>query len=406
MITIENAKQIVQRLFEQHPTKNFSIRLWDGSIVDWGKPPTFTLVFHNPETFTSLIYSQNPALFGEAFMEKNFDIEGDVYDAIALSKYLREVKLSWTEKISVAMKLGVPKSRHSREEDARDVQAHYDLSNDFYRLFLDKQMVYSCAYFSSPTQSLEEAQERKLDLICKKLRLKPGESFLDIGCGWGALVMWAAKNYGVKAQGITLSKNQFALAQERVKAAGLENQVTIELKHYADLPKNTYDKIASIGMIEHVGFGKYSEYFAATHEALKAGGLFLNHGITTDYHFPEGSGGEFITKNVFPGSELDHISRTLTAEEEAGFEILDVEQLRPHYALTLREWAKRFMSNESEAAKFVPEKILRIWKLYLPGCALAFEQGLLGVYQELLAKQKPDGSTNAPLTREDIQLKK
>lgn len=405
MTTPENAKQIIEKIFQDHPAKNFAVRLWDGSEIKWNDTRDFTLIFHDADTFASLLYSQNPAVLAEGYIEKKFDIEGDIYQAIGIASYLRTIKLNLAEKMRLAIKLGIPKTRHSREDDARDVQAHYDLSNDFYKLFLDKRMVYSCAYFARPDQSLEEAQERKLDVICQKLRLQTGEHLLDIGCGWGALVIWAAKNYGVKAHGITLSKNQFELAQQHVKEAGLENKITLELRHYLDLPKNTYDKVASIGMYEHVGIAKYPEYFGAVREALKPGGLFLNHGITRNYHIPENIGGDFVSRHIFPGGELDTISHSTVAGEEAGFEVIDVEALRRQYALTLREWMRRFTERETEAAKFIPEKKIRAWRLYLAGFALAFEQGNMGICQSLLAKPKEDGSINAPLTREDIKLK-
>jgi cyclopropane-fatty-acyl-phospholipid synthase len=402
MITSQQARELLERIFRDHPTKTFAVRLWDGSEIAWSKARDFTLVFKDAETFRNLFASRDPSLFAEAYINKTFDIEGDLYEAIALSRYLKNVKLGFFEKLGAATKLGVPSTRHTKEDDARDVQAHYDLSNEFYGRFLDERMVYSCAYFSRPGQSLKEAQERKLDLICRKLRLKPGESFLDVGCGWGALVIWAVQHYGVTAHGITLSKNQFALATERVRQAGLQDKIKIELRHYLDLPENVYDKIASIGMYEHVGIKKYPEYFGALRRALKPGGLFLNHGITASERNAKNTGGEFIFRHVFPGAELDTISHSLVEMENTKWEILDVEQLRPHYALTLRAWMENFMKNEEEAAKWVPEKVMRVWKLYLPGCAIAFEEGRIGVYQTLAAKQTEMGHHLAPLTREDM----
>lgn len=401
MVSIESAKELVERVFRDHPNKNFVVRLWDGSAVEWGNGPDFTLVFRDAEAFQALMYSGNPAVFAEAYVDKRCDIEGDVCGAVTLGRYLRTVKLDAVEKLGVALKLGIPRTRHTREDDIRDVQKHYDLSNEFYGLFLDERMAYSCAYFETPDMALEKAQERKLDLVCRKLRLKPGETFLDVGCGWGALVMWAAKHYGVQAHGITLSKNQHDFATQRVREAGLADRVKIELTHYLDL-NDTYDKIASVGMVEHVGIAKYPEYFGTLHRALKSGGLLLNHGITAKDVHQEKSGGEFIFRHVFPGAELDTISHTLVETERGGFEILDVEDLRPHYALTLNEWNRRYVSRRAEAAQFVPERILRVWDLYLPGCASAFEDGIIGVYQTLAAKNDGEGRNAAPLTREDI----
>lgn len=402
MVSNTGAKEIIERIFRDHPEKDFSFVLWDGSTVTWDKPASFTITFKDPEIFQTLMYSADPAQFAEAYVNGQIDVTGDFFAVIALGVYLRTVKLDWMEKMKTAFRLGIPSTRHTKEDDARDVQAHYDLSNDFYKLFLDEKMVYSSAFFETPETSLEKAQERKLDLICRKLRLKPGESFLDVGCGWGALVMWAAKNYGVKAHGITLSKNQFELATQRVRDAGLSDRVTIELRHYLDLPQDAYDKISSVGMIEHVGIAKYPEYFGTLYRSLKSCGLMLNHGITQKPGFPDRAGGEFVLRHVFPGSELDSISHTLVEIEKAGFEVLDVESLRRHYALTLREWMKRYLANETRSTPLVPEKIPRIWKLYLSGCAMAFEEGLIGVDQVLCAKTDVHGNNVSPLTREDL----
>lgn len=404
MVTIPQARDLVERVFRDHPDKRFAVRLWDGTEIAWGPERAFTLVFSDAETFQDLFRSGDPARFGEAFVEKRFDIEGDIAAAIRLGRYLRTVELGAMDKMKAAFALGFRKSRHTKDEDAKDVQAHYDLSNEFYRLFLDERMVYSCAYFDTPETPLERAQERKLDLVCKKLRLAPGDRFLDVGCGWGALVLWAAERYGVTAHGITLSKNQYDLATRRVRDAGLEGRVTVELKHYLDLPSDAYDKIASVGMYEHVGISKYPEYFGALRRALVPGGLLLNHGITANRPQDAKTGGEFIYRYVFPGAELDRVSLTATHMEDAGFEVLDLESLRPHYALTLWEWNRRFLAHEAEAAKLVPEQVMRIWKLYLPGCALAFEDATVGVSQILAAKNDTNGRNRAPLTRKDLCL--
>ncbi len=402
MISTADAKELVERIFRDHPTKDFAVRLWDGTTVAWGNPAAYTLIFSDAETFADCMRSGDPSRFAEAYVNGHFDIEGDIYGALGLKDYLSSVQLSTMEKLKAAAKLGVPQTRHTKEDDMRDVQAHYDLSNEFYQLFLDPKMIYSCAYFETPDTALEKAQERKLDLVCRKLRLKPGERFLDVGCGWGALVIWAAQHYGVEAHGITLSQNQYDLATQRVRDAGLEGKITIELKHYLDLPSDAFDKIASVGMVEHVGIAKYPEYFNALHRALRSGGLLLNHGITIKQKELDFIGGEFIFRHVFPGAELDTISDMLVHNQKAGFEILDVEELRLHYALTLRAWNERYRSNKATMAGMVPEKVLRVWDLYLPGCALAFEEGSIEVHQTLSAKNAPNGKNIAPLTREDI----
>ena len=306
------------------------------------------------------------------------------------------------EKLRLALVLGQLPTGHTREDDTRDVCAHYELSNDFYHLVLDERLVYSCAYFTRPDQPIDEAQAEKLDLICRKLRLSPGETFLDVGCGWGALICWAASRYGVRAHGITLSENQRAAAVERLRAGGLTDRVTVELGHYLDIPASYFDKIASVGMYEHVGLAEHRVYFDALWRGLKPGGLLLNHGITRRHREERVAGGTFIFRHIFPSAELDTLGHTLETIDQAGFDVLDVESMRRHYVFTLREWNRRFQAREAEAARLVAEKVLRAWRLYLPGCAFAFEDRLLDIYQVLAAKPAADGSLGAPLTREDI----
>lgn len=392
------ARSLVERFFRDHPTKRFAIRLWDGTEVDWGTQRDFTLVFRDRATFGSLIASADPSAFAEAYADERLDVEGDLDAAAGLASYLRTVRPS------SLLRMGAPVRRaaallRTRADDARDVRAHYDLSDDFFRLFLDRRMVYSCAYFSSEEQTLEEAQERKLDLACSKLRLRPGEFFLDVGCGWGALVLWAAQRYGVRAYGITLSRNQAERARASALEAGLSARVTIEQRHYAGLPTATFDKIASVGMIEHVGVANYGAYFAALKRALRPGGLLLNHGITQPPGTSDQAGSDFILSRVFPGAEIDVLSHSLSVMEESGFEILDVQSLRPHYAYTLREWGRRYAAHRTEAASIVPRRVLRTWDLYLPGCRRAFEEGFLSVHQCVAAKPFATGKWTAPLTR-------
>lgn len=379
------------------------MRLWDGTEVAWGSRRDFTLVFRDRATFGSLLASCDPSAFAEAYIDEHIDIEGDIDAAVGLAAYLRNVRPS--PLLHIARPLARAAAlRRTRADEARDVRAHYDLSDDFFRLFLDERMVYSCAYFSHAEQALEEAQERKLHLVCKKLQLRPGESFLDVGCGWGALVLWAAERYGVRAHGITLSRNQAETARARVARAGLSARVTIYELHYADLPAATFDKVASVGMIEHVGVANYGAYFAAIERTLRPGGLLLNHGITQPPGAPERSGGHFVRNRVFPGTEFDVLPHSLSVMEKHGFEILDVQSLRPHYALTLGAWARRYAARRAEAARLVPQRALRTWDLYLPGCRRAFEEGIVSVHQCLAAKLPSTGRWVAPLTREQMLL--
>ena len=293
--------------------------------------------------------------------------------------------------------------KHSRLSDRAAISFHYDVSNAFYKLWLCDEMVYSCAYFESPNDSLVQAQRNKLDHVCRKLRLKPGERFLDIGCGWGAMVCWAAQHYGVTAHGITLSQRQFDYATERVKQLGLQDLVTLELRDYRDLAgDDVYDKISSIGMFEHVGLANLPVYNATVLRLLRTGGLFLNHGIT---HDEEGwhptLDAEFINRYVFPGGELDTISNILRGMEQAAFEIHDVENLRMHYAMTLREWVKRLEANHDAALNYVSEDAYRVWRFYMAACAMEFEAEGTGIYQ-VLASKRGSHSLPVPLTRNDL----
>ncbi len=293
-------------------------------------------------------------------------------------------------------------SRHTIEMDQKAIEYHYDLSNDFYKLMLDKNMVYSCAYFRHEGEELNKAQENKLDLICRKLRLKPGEKFLDIGCGWGALIIWAAKNYGVEAYGITNSKNQFELARHRIKAEGIENKCKVELKDYRHLDgEGIFDKIASVGMFEHVGIKKYPIYFGTVKKVLRERGLFLNHGITVP-EIKHDPGEKFTKKYIFPHGELDTVDHVIYEMRKQKFEVLDVENLRPHYAKTLRIWAENLIKNKDKALTFVNGKEYRAHLLHVVGASIVFEIGTNIVYQILASKQTLPGFSTQPLTRADI----
>ncbi|WP_094800741.1 class I SAM-dependent methyltransferase [Bordetella genomosp. 5] len=281
--------------------------------------------------------------------------------------------------------------RHAPGRDARQIAFHYDLSDDFYALWLDPRRVYSCAYFNETGCTLARAQEAKLDLICRKLRLARGERFLDVGAGWGGLLLWAARHYGVQATGITLSRNQQAHVQREIDAQGLTGQVRIALQDYRELEADPpFDKIASVGMFEHVGRARLDAYFATLRGLLRPGGLILNHGITAaGVHNAElGRGlGQFIETYIFPGGELTHISHVLAAVTGGRLETLDVENLRPHYARTLWAWSDALEARLPQAAAILGdgrgERVLRAYRLYLAGCAMAFEQGWVALHQVL-----------------------
>lgn len=295
--------------------------------------------------------------------------------------------------------------RHSRQRDAAQIRFHYDVSDEFYRIWLDPQQVYSCAYFRDPAMDLAQAQVAKLDLICRKLDLRPGERFLDIGAGWGALLLHAARHYGVDATGITLSQNQFDHVRRRIAEEGLADRVRIALCDYRDFaPERPFDKLASVGMFEHVGRANIATYAQRLHDLLRPGGLALNHGITVtglDDAMIGGGLGDFIENYIFPGGELIHVSRAIRQFSEAGLEMLDTENLRPHYARTLWCWSDNLEARLPEAEAVLarslpPERaaeVLRAFRLYLAGCALAFEESWTSLYQILLAR--PDGPAAA-----------
>lgn len=415
------AARIVQRIFRDYPG-SMAVRLGKSETLTFGKgTPIFTLAFNNMSMLRILLLNPDPIKFAHTYFAEQAEIEGDIYAALSLREYLDKLEIPVMEKMSLwfsALTMNgsnavtnekgpswvwdKPGSMedHGRAMNREAIGFHYDVSNEFYKLWLDERMLYSCAYFENSQTTLAQAQANKLDLICRKLRLQPGERLLDIGCGWGALVMWAARHYGVKAHGITLSQNQYEYAKARIQAEGLQDQITIELRDYRDLQgENVYDKVSSVGMFEHVGLKNLPVYYEVVQRVLKPGGLFLNHGITQDVEGgTESVGAAFIAKYVFPDGELDRVSNIQLGMEEGGFEISDVESMRAHYALTLRHWVTRLEERHEDALKYVSEAVYRIWRLYMAGCALQFENGELGIYQVLAAKRVRK-LINMPLSR-------
>lgn len=282
--------------------------------------------------------------------------------------------------------LGVQRWFQTRRQAARNIQYHYDASNDFYELFLDSRLVYSCAYFKDPGWSIDQAQAAKLEYICRKLDVQPGERFLDIGCGWGALILHAAGEHGAVATGCTLSHNQFERAKQRIRENGLDGRVTVLEIDYRDL-EGSYDKIASVGMFEHVGRKRLGEYFRKCYSLLAPGGLFLNHGVIRPQLVKETAETVFWTRQVFPGAQTVHLADVILEAENAGFEVLDVENLRPHYALTCRAWVERLRQNEAECLRLVGREKYRSWLLLLAAASFAFEDGQTDLCQVLLAKR-------------------
>ena len=290
-----------------------------------------------------------------------------------------------------------------RQRDAQAIAHHYDVSNEFYALFLDPLMVYTCAYYRDPDGDLEQAQADKLDLVCRKLRLAPGERLLDIGCGWGSLAIWAAQHYGVRAHGVTLSRTQADFAAAWIKREGLDDRCRVEYRDFRDLPDDArYEKIAAVGVIEHVGAPNYPAFFGRVRGMLEDGGLYLNHGITHEFHWQPTSQTEFLYRYVFPNGAIAGLTETLTEMEAARWEILDVEGLRLHYARTCRQWVARLQARAAEARAIAGERVYRTWLLYLTCSAVSFERGSIGLYQVLLAKHGDDAGGRVPATRERV----
>jgi len=410
------AHQVLSYLFSDY-LGSFVIHLWNDSKLRIGNDfAEFTLKIKDASVLRDLILFRDPVRLAEAYFDGSIEVDGDFNAALGLRHYLEKLELPLSKKLNLALKVLLLNKQQSsqpikfardgelpRQNGRETIAFHYDLSNDFYQLWLDKRMIYSCAYFEHPQQSLEQAQCNKLDYICRKLRLQPGEHFLDIGCGWGALACWAAKHYGVRAHGITLSQSQYEHAHSEVIKQNLQGQVTIELRDYRELPLSaSYDKISSIGMFEHVGLKNLPTYFSIVNHLLKPNGLFLNHGITTDESgWGQCVSSRFINRHVFPDGELETVSVIQSLMEDAKFEISDVEGLRPHYALTLRHWVHRLEQHYEEAVNLVGERNYRIWRLYMTGCALQFEQGQTGIYQ-ILAVRKNNSFSPLPLTRRDL----
>lgn len=386
-----------------------------------------TVVVHTAKLLRELAWRPDPLRLAEAYFLGEIDVEGDLYALLRQKIHLQSMTLSLRDRLALLSAVFFPASdsanvrhdsaadrrqkslqasasrKHTKAHNREAIAFHYDVSNQFYLLWLDEEMVYSCAYFNDLGENLDQAQCNKLDHICRKLRLKEGERLLDIGCGWGALICWAAQHYGVSTHGITLSREQYEYTQNKIRALGLEKQVTVELRNYRDLPNEaTFDKVSSIGMFEHVGLKNLSRYFRVVGQVLKPSGLFLNHGITNDEEgWKKSVGTEFIQRYVFPDGELDSVSNVQRVMEQTGFEICDVEALRAHYALTLRHWLSRLEERRAEALAHVSESTYRVWRLYMAACASQFEHGAVGVYQ-ILAANRRDGLVGFPLTRRDL----
>jgi cyclopropane-fatty-acyl-phospholipid synthase len=375
----------------------FAVELWNGQRYAPSEDSGVVLRVRREASLKRLAKPDLAAL-GEAYIEGEVELDGPIDQAMRAAE-------AFARRWAKDPRGRLPRlARHTRDRDREAIHYHYDVSNEFYRLWLDRQMVYSCAYYRDETDDLERAQEQKLDHICRKLRLRAGMRLLDIGCGWGALLLHAAQHYGVDATGITLSDNQQALARERIHAAGLQDRCRVLLQDYRDMPgEGAFDRIASVGMFEHVGLKNLPGYFATIRRLLADGGVALNHGITAvDVDSREvGLGaGEFVERYVFPHGEIPHLSLVVREVSAAGLEVMDVETLRLHYARTLHEWSRRLEATLAAARASVGEKRARIWRLYLAGCAHAFERNWVTIHQVLAVKNGDPARGVLPLTRD------
>lgn len=407
---------VLRELFGERLGRDVQARLWDGTEIPADRP-TFGLSVNAPYALRAALMPPLDLNPGKAFVEGWLDIAGDIEAAldllertagrlprVALAKLLAQIaRLPAPPRAADDRSAHLAGRRHSKSRDAAAIGFHYDQPIDFYRAFLGPQLVYSCGYWDDGVATLDEAQRAKLDYVLDKVRLRSGQTFLDIGCGWGALVIRAAER-GARAFGITLSAGQHEEAQRRIAAAGLADRARVELRDYRDLGDEKYDAIASVGMVEHVGRERLGEYFTSAYRALRDGGLFLNHGIVQQGRDGKGwrAGNDFIGRYVFPDGDLTAIETVIRAAVAAGFEVRDVENLREHYARTLRAWGANLAERRDDVVRMTDVRTERIWRLYMAGSARGFASGRMGLMQTVLAKARSDGTSCIPPTRRDL----
>ena len=425
---IENFRALALKA-HQRLGLEFGLRLWDGSLVPADWPPSgMAIAFADDGVVASFLRAPNVVTLANLWAAKRLDIlNGTIFDLARRRPKGRSRDLWRSLDKALALKTGLAflfvsrggpwpletigkdqQSDGSAGENKKNISYHYDVSNAFYEMWLDKEMVYTCAYFHDWRDDLDTVQIQKLDMVCRRLRLQPGETMLDMGCGWGALSCYAAQNYGVKAYGVTLSEQQVAYANDKIKRLGLSDRVTIELKDYALVEgAECFDKIAAIGMLEHVGIPNFPTYYKTVHRLLKPGGYFLHHAITRPGKSAAARTGKkradfaALTRYIFPGGELDYIGRTVTNLELHGFEVHDVEAWREHYQRTCKMWHDRLLARYDDACKEVGEANARIWLAYLAACSITFERNNAGLYQTLASK-RVKGAAGLPPTRADL----
>jgi len=420
---------ILRSILADYPGKDFAVRLWNGLgwQPDEGITPRFVLVINEPSSLRAMLLQANMLSLGRAYVRNYFDFEGDIEAAFDLGDYLLTRRFTLPERFRLGLELlrlprrrrkaGAPAgelkafpaavaAKRSKSRTSRAVSYHYDLPPEFFRQWLDEKMVYSCAYFASEDEDLESAQRRKLDYLCRKLRLKEGNRLLDVGCGWGALVEHAARCYGVRAVGITVSRQQADHARMRVARAGMESRCQIKLMDYRDVHEPAgFDRLVSVGMAEHVPETLLPAYFSQAFSLVKPGGIFVHHAIASSLTVPPRRGPSFMDRYIFPDTELVPIHTTLRIAEASGWEIRDVENLREHYVLTLRRWLERFRASRREIERLTDEKTFRKFQIYLAGSAHDFECGRLNIFQTVLVQ--PTGhASGLPLARAALMTEK
>jgi len=414
-----SARSLLKLVLGHLSHRAFVVQFWNGE--QWGPKPEgaarFKLIFRNPNVVRNLFNNPSALTFGEAYIHGDLDVQGSLLEVFESGDEMLAIDLPPAEKLwSLLWLWSIPAATYSHggtfsgfvegraAPGARlraAVNYHYDHPVGFWKLWLDESLCYSCAYFDSPETTLADAQKNKLDYICRKLRLRPGQRLLDMGCGWGALMLHAAKNYGVSALGLTLSPEQAEVARERVRAAGLERQCRVEVDNFLEFrPRETFDRIVSVGAAEHVPEKYFGGYFKRAFAMLRPGGQFLHHAIVSSPSIAPRRGRSFMQRYVFPDHFLATIGRTVSSAAARGFEPRDVESLREHYKMTLEHWLARFEHAQNEIERQTDNLSFRVFRLYLAGSAYEFRRGRLNIYQTLLVKPA-DGETGLPLTRAD-----
>jgi len=414
------ARSLLRTVLERYGPRDFAVQLWDGE--QWptqpGNRPRFELILRTPSVVRGMFSQPDSLSFGEAFVYNQMDIKGSLLETFAPADRLMTIPWSFAEKCRLLQWLwlipapnyartglfagfGGDRAQGSAQRTRAAVNYHYDHPVEFWQLWLDESLSYSCAYFESVDGSLAAAQKAKLDYICRKLRLRPGLRLLDMGCGWGALIIHAAIHYGVEAVGLTVSPEQADVARQRIRQAGVDNRCRVVVEDFfAWREQEGFDRVTSVGAAEHVVEDRFGDYFKLAHALLLPGGQFLHHAITRTPSVPDRPGRSFNHRYVFPDHFLASIGQTLSAAEAAGFEVRDTESLREHYALTLKHWLQRFEAAQGELERLTDNVSCRVFRLYLAGTAYEFQCGRVNLHQSLLVKPN-GGKSGVPLTRND-----